>query len=64
MSGVAELIDAIEAGKSQDIERSFNAIMTDKLHDAIQAKREHISRNLMLPVHESPVESAEIEELE
>lgn len=44
---VANLIDAIQAGKSLDIEQNFNQVMAEKLHSAIDQRREELSRNLL-----------------
>lgn len=50
---VKELIDAMEAGKSLDIEASFNAIMSEKMVDAINTKRTEIAGSLFqTPVSE------------
>ncbi len=44
---VVNLIDAIHAGKSLDIEHNFNQVMAEKLHSAIDQRREELSRNLL-----------------
>ena len=44
---VVNLIDAIQAGKSLDIEQNFNQVMAEKLHSAIDQRREELSRNLL-----------------
>ena len=49
------LIDAIQAGKSLDIDRNFNQVMAEKLNSAIDARREELGRNL-LGAHNSAVE--------
>lgn len=49
------LIDAIQAGKSLDIDRNFNQVMAEKLNSAIDSRREELSRNL-LGAHNSAVE--------
>lgn len=47
MSNVRDLIDAIEAGKSVDIQRHFEEIMTDKMISAIEQRKHDIAQNLM-----------------
>lgn len=44
---VVNLIDAIQAGKSLDIEQNFSQVMAEKLHSAIDQRREELSRNLL-----------------
>lgn len=44
---VVNLIDAIEAGKSLDIEQNFSQVMAEKLHSAIDQRREELSRTLL-----------------
>lgn len=44
---VMNLINAIQAGKSLDIESSFNQVMAEKLNSAIDLRREELSRNLL-----------------
>ena len=44
---LGNLIDAIQAGKSLDIEQNFNQVMAEKLHSAIDQRREELSRNLL-----------------
>jgi hypothetical protein len=44
---VVNLIDAIQAGKSLDIEQNFNQVMAEKLHSAIDQRREELSRHLL-----------------
>lgn len=56
---VMELINAIQSGKSLEIESSFNKVMADKLHFAIDSRREDISRNL-LGAREEAVEPTEV----
>lgn len=55
---VVNLIDAIQAGKSLDIEQNFNQVMAEKLHSAIDQRREELSRNLLT----TPAD--EVEEIE
>ena len=55
---VVNLIDAIQNGKSLDIEQNFNQAMAEKLHSAIDQRREELSRNLLT----TPVD--EVEEIE
>lgn len=55
---VVNLIDAIQAGKSLDIEQNFNQVMAEKLHSAIDQRREELSRNLLT----TPTD--EVEEIE
>lgn len=54
---VVNLIDAIQAGKSLEIEQNFNQAMAEKLNSAIDQRREELSRNLL----STPVEEEEIE---
>jgi len=54
---VFNLIDAIQAGKSLDIEQNFNQVMAEKLHSAIDQRREELSRDLLT----TPAEVEEIE---
>lgn len=44
---VRDLIDAIEAGKATAIETAFEKVMSDKVYDAIDARRQEISHNLL-----------------
>lgn len=46
MEQVKELINAMESGKSLDIESSFNEIMASKLSSAIDNRRQEIAANL------------------
>jgi hypothetical protein len=55
---LVNLIDAIQNGKSLDIEQNFNQAMAEKLHSAIDQRREELSRNLLT----TPVD--EVEEIE
>jgi hypothetical protein len=55
---VVNLIDAIQAGKSLDIEQNFNQVMAEKLHSAIDQRREELSRHLLT------APAIEVEEIE
>lgn len=44
---LGNLVDAIQAGKSLDIDRNFNQVMAEKLNSAIDSRREELSRNLL-----------------
>lgn len=58
MSQVKQLIDAMSAGKSLDIEASFNEIMATKMVTALDTRREAIASNLFASVQEETVDEA------
>lgn len=60
---IRKLIDAIESGRSVEIEQNFEAAMADKINDAIEARKEQIAANLLSPVPpDSEIEIADVEE--
>ena len=48
-----DLINAIEAGNSVDIEASFNDIMASKVSDRLDAMRADMSQNMFKAAEES-----------
>lgn len=46
MTTIRNLIDAIEGGNSQDIDDSFNSIMSAKVSDKIDAMRKDLAANM------------------
>lgn len=52
MEQVKNLIDAMAAGKSLDIEASFNDIMASKMLSALDTRREEIASGLFASVQE------------
>lgn len=57
MSNVLNLINAIEGGKTLEMESAFTEIMAAKMVSAIEAKREEIANNLFA----NPIEEFETE---
>lgn len=43
---IIDLIDAIQDGRTLDINSSFDAVMASKLSDAIDARRQEIASSL------------------
>jgi hypothetical protein len=46
MANIRDLIDAVEGGNSQKIDVAFNAVMTSKVSDSLDAMRKEYSANL------------------
>jgi len=46
MSNILDLINAIESGKTSDIQQHFHSIMTDKMVSAIEERKQFIASNL------------------
>lgn len=46
MSDILTLIDAIEAGESEQIESTFNSLISDRITDRIQARREELGAEI------------------
>lgn len=51
-----ELIAAIEAGKSSDIQDTFDKIMIEKTSNAVHNFRDQIVSKMFAPVEEAPKE--------
>lgn len=49
MSSVKDLIDAIDSGKSTDIESTFNEVFAEKVSAGIDAFKAEIASNLFKP---------------
>lgn len=58
MSNIRNLIDAIEAGKTTEIQQHFEEIMSDKLLNAIEQRKHDIAQGLF----KESVEEEQIEE--
>ena len=58
MSNIRDLIDAIESGKTVDIQQHFESIMTDKMLNAIEQRKHDIAQGLF----KESVEEEQIEE--
>ncbi len=54
MSTTLDLINAIDAGKSTDIESAFNEIFASKVSAAIDQRRIEIAGNLFATQQEQP----------
>jgi hypothetical protein len=46
MDNIRQLIDAIEQGKSVDIQKHFEAVVADKMLDAIEQKKQQVTSTL------------------
>ena len=44
---IRAMVDAVEAGKTLEVEKHFEDAITAKLHDAIEVRRQEIASSLM-----------------
>jgi uncharacterized protein YdeI (YjbR/CyaY-like superfamily) len=62
---IRKLIDAIEAGKSTDIQDNFEAAIAEKLHAAIEDRKEQIAAGLLdTQPEQEEVADDEVEQVE
>lgn len=54
-----DLIDALVAGDSIAIENNFNAVMTDKVSDALDDYRIQVAHNMFVPKEDSTNKTTE-----